>query len=179
MFLFYIEVLFINNVDKLIRVNEQIRSTKVMLINKEGKQLGILDTDKALEIARIEQLDLVEINAKYDPPVVKIMDYKKFLFNKSKGNSALNKRKDKLKEIKFKITTSKNDYDMKVRSVLGFLKEGRRVRVTVFFRGREITYKEAGVRILSDVVNVVNMVGFLRDNPKLEGRQLVAIIEPL
>ncbi len=166
-----------NNED--IFINDQITSSNVRLITKDGKQLGIMCLKKALQIATIENLDLIQVNSNSVPPVVKLMDYKKFLYNKSKALTHGKNKKFKIKEVKFHISTSSNDFDLKIRNICNFLKKSYTVRVIVVFRGREIIYKDIGFKLMSSVLSSIVMVGKVKNEPKLEGRQLVSLIEPI
>lgn len=141
----------------------------------------MLNLENALQVAKDEQLDLVEIDANANPPVVKLLDYKKFLFKKNKTNaiSGGSKGRSKLKEVKFRMTIGESDYNIKLRNVVSFLKKKKKVRVSVLFRGREISHKEPGLEILNGVVESVRDYGTVKDSPKFEGKQLTVLVEPL
>lgn len=139
--------------------------------------MSIKDARKAAEDVG---LDLVEISPNADPPVVRIMDYGKFLFLESKQKAVAKKkqRQAKVKEVKFRPTTDKADYEVKLRNLRGFLEEGDKVKVTVFFRGREITHQGLGMKLLERVRDDLTEQGKVEFFPKLEGRQLVMILSP-
>lgn len=162
------------------RVNAQIRAQKVRLIGDDGNQLGVVAIKDAKRMADEAGLDLVEISPNADPPVVRIMDYGKFLFQESKQKALAKKkqRQVKLKEVKFRPGTDKADYEVKLRNLRGFLEEGDKVKITVFFRGREITHQELGMKLLERVRDDLADHGKVEFFPKLEGRQLVMILSP-
>ena len=161
------------------RVNEQIRVLQVRLIDQEGKQLGILGIREAQRIAQEASLDLVEIQPNMDPPVVRIMDYGKFLFkqNKDRNTAKKKQKKIKIKEIKFRINTDDNDYDIKMHSIRKFLTEGDKVKVTIWFRGREISHHELGMDLLVKIRDALIDVSKVDQFPeRLEGKQLVMVL---
>lgn len=162
------------------RVDAQIRAPKVRLIGEDGSQLGIFLIREARQKAEEAGLNLVEISPNADPPVARIMDYGKFLFQESKQKAVAKKkqRQVKVKEVKFRPTTDKADYEVKLRNLRGFLEEGDKVKITVFFRGREITHQELGMKLLEKVRDDLTEFGKVEFFPKLEGRQLVMILGP-
>lgn len=162
------------------RVNAQIRAPQVRLVGDNGSQLGVMAIREAKQMAEEAGLDLVEISPNADPPVVRIMDYGKFLFQESKQKAVQKKKQKqvKVKEVKFRPTTDKADYEVKLRNLRGFLEEGDKVKVTVFFRGREITHQELGMKLLEKIRDDLTEHGKVEFFPKLEGRQLVMILTP-
>jgi translation initiation factor IF-3 len=152
----------------------------VRVVGSAGEQLGVLSIEAALEKAGTEGLDLVEVNPMAKPPVCKIMDYGKFKYEeKKKANEAKKKQVVvKLKEVKLRPKTEDHDYDFKVRNVKSFLEEGNKAKVTIMFRGREITHRELGQRLLDDVVSDVKEVGVVEQAPRMEGRQMFMILAP-
>jgi translation initiation factor IF-3 len=150
------------------------------MISEDGKQLGIMNTRDALELASGKGLDLVEIQPNAEPPVARAMDRGKFLFKKSKEKSAAKKKQKqiKVKEIKFRPTTDKNDYEVKLRNLRGFLEGGDKVKVTVWFKGREMTHQELGGKLLERVRADLDDLGKVEHFPKLEGKQLIMILSP-
>lgn len=162
------------------RVNAQIRAPKVRLIGEDGAQIGVVSIKEARQAATDAGLDLVEISPNADPPVVRVMDYGKFLFQESKQRVQAKKKQKqvKVKEVKFRPTTDKADYEVKLRNLRSFLEEGDKVKVTVFFRGREITHQELGMKLLERVKEDLTETGKVDFFPKLEGRQLVMILSP-
>ena len=162
------------------RTNRRIRARELRVIGPEGEQLGILPLEVALRQAMDQGLDLVEVNPMAKPPVCKIMDYGKFKYEEKKRANEAKKRQVviQLKEVKLRPKTEDHDYDFKVRNVRRFLEEGNKARVTIMFRGREITHKEIGQRILEDVRNDVKDVGQVEQTPRMEGRQMFMILAP-
>lgn len=126
--------------------------------------------------AELLGLDLVEVSPNADPPVVRIMDYGKFTFEEKKTKKK--QKIQKLKEIKLRPVTEEGDYQVKLRNLLGFLENGDKVKVTIRFKGREITHKDLGSRLLDRIKIDVNGIGVIDQEPKLEGRQMVMIISP-
>lgn len=156
------------------RVNAQIRAPELRLIAEDGTQMGVVPLKAARQAAEQAGLDLVEISPNSDPPVARIMDYGKFLFQGSKQKKK--QKVVKLKEVKFRPNTDKGDYEVKLRNLRGFLEEGDKVKVTVFFRGREITHQELGIKLLDRIKVDLAEVSKVDYFPKLEGRQLVMIL---
>lgn len=150
------------------------------VVGAEGEQLGVLTIEAALAKAGELGMDLVEVNPMAKPPVCKIMDYGKFKYEEKKKASDA-KRKQivvHLKEVKLRPKTEDHDYDFKVRNVKRFLEEGNKARITIMFRGREITHKELGQKLLDDVVKDVKDIGVIEQHPRMEGRQMFMILAP-
>ena len=162
------------------KVNNQIDAKELRLIGDDGKQIGVVGLQNALKIAFDLSLDLVEIQPNANPPVARLMDYGKFMFKQNKQNVASKKKqiKIKVKEIKFRPNTDVNDYEVKLRNIISFLNEGNKVKVTVYFRGREMIHKNLGNKLLDRVCEDVKEVGIISFYPKFEGRQLIMIISP-
>lgn len=149
------------------------------LIDQNGKQLGVLSVREAQRIASEASLDLVEIQPNSDPPVARIMDYGKFLFkqNKDRNNAKKKQKKIKIKEIKFRTSTDDNDYDIKMHSIRKFLAEGDKVKVTVWFKGREISHHELGLELLIKIREELAEVGKVEQFPeRLEGKQMIMVL---
>jgi translation initiation factor IF-3 len=167
--------------DKDLRINEQIRVREVRLIREEGEQQqGIISTLEALEIAREQGLDLVEVAPNAVPPVVKIMDYGKFKFdNEKKVRDSKKKQKLlKLKEIRMQPKIDEHDLDFKSRHVRDFLGEGNKVKVTVRFRGREMAHTELGLEVLQDVLKRSEGEYVMDKAPAMEARFMSMILSP-
>jgi len=149
-------------------------------VGPAGEQLGVLTIEAALEKSGELGLDLVEVNPMAKPPVCKIMDYGKFKYEEKKKASEAKKKQVvvHLKEVKLRPKTEEHDYEFKVRNVKRFLEEGNKARVTIMFRGREITHKESGQAILDEVVKDVKDVGVVEQTPRMEGRQMFMILAP-
>ncbi len=162
------------------RVNGRIRSPEIRLIGADGENLGVVDPRKALQLAEEAGLDLVEISPNAVPPVCKIMDFGKYKYETQKREAEARKKQKviEIKEIKFRPGTDKHDYDVKMRSVLKFLDEGDKVKITLRFRGREMAHQELGLELLNRVAADVQEVAKIENMPKLEGRQMVMMIAP-
>ncbi|HYO52956.1 MAG TPA: translation initiation factor IF-3 [Archangium sp.] len=162
------------------RTNRRIRAREVRVVGPEGEQLGVLSIEAALERAQSAGMDLVEVNPMAKPPVCKIMDYGKFKYEEKKRASEAKKKQVvvHLKEIKLRPKTEEHDYEFKVRNVRRFLEEGNKAKVTIMFRGREITHKELGSAILDDVIKDLKDVAVVEQMPRMEGRQMFMIIAP-
>ena len=150
------------------------------MVGSAGEQLGVLTIEAALERAQAEGFDLVEVNPMAKPPVCKIMDYGKFKYEEKKKASEAKKKQVvvHLKEVKLRPKTEEHDYETKVRHIKRFLEEGNKSRVTIMFRGREITHKNLGQQILEDVIKDCKDVGQVEMAPRMEGRQMFMILAP-
>lgn len=164
------------------RVNRQIRISPVRLIADDGEQLGIVAVDEALRIAEEKGFDLVEVAPMARPPVVKIMDYGRFKYEQAKKDRDARKKQHnvQLKEIRFRPNIEEHDYEFKTNHVAEFLKEGNKVKVTVMFRGREMSHTEHGRAVLDRVVELLQAQGLatVESPPKLEGRNMSMIVAP-
>ena len=163
------------------KINERIRAPEVQVINSEGKNLGTLSTRKAIEIAREEGLDLIEISPNANPPVCKIIDVGKYKYNmQKKANKAKKKQKIvNLKEIKLRPGTEIHDYNFKIKNANKFLKKGDKVKFTVRFKGREMQHTHLGNKLMDRIINDTANLGKIEVSPKFEGRQIIMIIQPL
>ena len=153
---------------------------QVQLIGADGENIGVIETNNAMQQAEETGLDLVEIVPNADPPVCRLMNFGKFLFDLNKKKHAA-KRKQKqvqVKEIKFRPATDESDYQIKLRSLRKFLDNGDKVKVTLRFRGREMAHQELGADMLKRVEGDLEEVGQVEQFPKLEGRQMVMVIAP-
>ncbi|MBI4005572.1 MAG: translation initiation factor IF-3 [Gammaproteobacteria bacterium] len=166
--------------DKQTRLNEEITSARIRLIGEDGEQVGILSLNEAFRMADEAELDLVEIVPNADPPVCRIMDYGKYVFEQTKKRHAA-KRKQKqiqVKEIKFRPGTEQGDYQVKLRSLIRFLTNGDKVKVTLRFRGRELVHQELGAKMLDRIEADLREHSIVEQYPKMEGRQMVMILAP-
>ena len=163
------------------KINERIRAPEVQVINSEGKNLGTLSTREAIEIAREEGLDLIEISPNANPPVCKIIDVGKYKYNmQKKANKAKKKQKIvNLKEIKLRPGTEIHDYNFKIKNANKFLKKGDKVKFTVRFKGREMQHTHLGNKLMDRIKNDTANLGKIEVSPKFEGRQIIMIIQPL
>ena len=151
------------------------------LIGSDGSQVGIVDIATALEMAQQDSLDLVEISPDAEPPVCKVMDYGKHVFD-IKKKLALQKKKQKqtqVKEMKFRPGTDEGDYKIKLRSLVRFLENGDKAKVTLRFRGREMAHQELGVEMMKRVEADLSELAQVEQYPKLEGRQMTMVLAPL
>ncbi|HET8701341.1 MAG TPA: translation initiation factor IF-3 [Nitrococcus sp.] len=162
------------------RVNREIRVPHVRLINEEGEQVGIVETEDALNSAEEAGLDLVELDGSADPPVCRIMDYGKWKFEQSKKQQAARKKQKQvqIKEVKFRPGTDEGDYQVKLRSLRRFLEEGDKVKVTLRFRGREMAHQELGLELLERVESDLTEFGAIEQRPRMEGRLMVMMLGP-
>jgi len=153
---------------------------QVRLIAQDGEQVGVVDIDSAIKSAEAAGLDLVEISPHVDPPVCKIMDYGRYKFEASKKqHSAKKKQKQvQLKEIKFRPGTEDADYQVKLRSLIKFLENGDKTKITLRFRGREMAHRDLGLKLLQRVEADLEEWAVVEQHPKLEGRQMVMVLAP-
>ena len=164
-----------------LRINEQIRVREVRLIGSDGNQLGVIQIDKAMELARETGEDLVEIAPNASPPVCKILDYGKYKFEQEKRIKESRKKQKllKLKEIRMQPKIEKHDMDFKAKHIQEFLDEGNKVRVTIRFRGRELAHTELGRVVLERIQERLEEGSFSVDrNPQMEGRFMSMILAP-
>lgn len=165
---------------KRIRRNEEITVPRVRVIDAEGRQIGVVSRAEALEMADAAQLDLVEVSPTADPPVCRIMDFGKYLFEQNKKAHAA-KRKQKqiqIKEVKFRPGTEEGDYQVKLRNLIRFLEEGDKAKVVMRFRGREMAHQEVGRELLQRVQQDLSGIATVEQNPSMEGRQMVMMFAP-
>jgi len=161
-------------------MNEEIEASQVRLIDAEGEQAGIVSLDEALSAAQAAGLDLVEISPDAEPPVCKVMDYGKKLFEVKKQQAAQRKKQKQtqVKEMKFRPGTDVGDYQIKLRKLVDFLENGDKAKVTLRFRGREMAHQELGMEMLKRIEQDLEELGTVEQYPKMEGRQLTMVIAP-
>src|SRR6476660_5788882 len=161
------------------RINERIRVPQVRLVG-DNVTVGVYPTDEARKIARDQELDLVEISPNADPPVCKVIDYKKFLYEKKRKEKEMkaNAKQSEVKEIRFTPGTDDHDFDFKTKHAERFLKEGDKVKAYVQFKGRAIMFKERGELLLLKFAERLGEVGVLEGLPKMEGKRMLAIFAP-
>ena len=162
------------------RTNDEIRIPQVQLVDQEGQNRGIVDTEEARRLAEEAGLDLVEISPNSQPPVVKILDYGKYKFQAQKKASEARKKQKtvEVKEIKMRPNIDIHDYEVKMRSARRFLDDGDKVKMTLRFRGREMAHQELGLRLLFRVRDELNTMAKVEAEPRLEGRQMIMILAP-
>ena len=163
------------------RTNERIRALEVQVISSDKKNLCTFSIKEAVEMAQQEGLDLIEISPNANPPVCKITDIGKYRYDlQKKANKAKKKQKIiNLKEIKLRPVTEIHDYNFKLKNAQKFLEKGDKVKFTVRFKGREMQHTHLGNKLIDRIINDIGSVGKVETHPKLEGRQIVMIIQPL
>ena len=163
------------------RINERIRVREVQVISSEGSNLGTLETNEAIRKAKEEGLDLIEISPNANPPVCKIIDVGKYRYDlQKKANKAKKKQKIiNLKEIKLRPVTEIHDYNFKIKNAQKFLEKGDKVKFTVKFKGREMQHTHLGNQLMDRIINDTAKLGKVEVRPKLEGRQIIMIVQPL
>ncbi|WP_353057355.1 MULTISPECIES: translation initiation factor IF-3 [Antarcticibacterium] len=161
------------------RINGKIRSDEVRLVG-DNVEMGVYPTKKALEIADEQGLDLVEISPNAKPPVAKVMDYKKFLYEQKKRDKALKAKATKVvvKEIRFGPQTDDHDYEFKKKNAEKFLKDGAKLKAFVFFKGRSIVFKDQGQILLLRLAQDLEEIGKVEQMPKLEGKRMTMFMSP-
>jgi len=161
-------------------LNDEITARRVRLIGVEGEQIGIVSIDEAKQQAYDAELDLVEISPNADPPVCRIMDFGKFQFEQNKKLQIAKKKQKQIqvKEIKFRPGTEEGDYQVKLKSLNRFLDDGNKAKVTVRFRGREMTHRELGMELLQRIETDLQEVATVEQFAKMEGRQLTMVLAP-
>ncbi len=163
------------------KANERIRAPHVQVIGSDGKNLGTLAINEAIDIAKQEGLDLIEISPNANPPVCKIIDIGKYKYDlQKKANKAKKKQKIvNLKEIKLRPVTEIHDYNFKIKNAQKFLEKGDKVKFTVRFKGREMQHTHLGHKLMSRIINDTASLGKIEVKPKFEGKQIIMIIQPL
>jgi translation initiation factor IF-3 len=161
------------------KINSKIRAEEVRLVG-DNIEIGVYPTNKAMEIADEQGLDLVEISPNANPPVCKVMDYKKFLYEQKKRDKAIKSKATKVivKEIRFGPNTDDHDYEFKKKHAEKFLKDGAKLKAFVFFKGRSIIFKEQGQILLLRLAQDLEKVGKVEQMPKLEGKRMIMFIAP-
>lgn len=165
---------------QFVRINDRIRAREVRVIDEKGEQLGILPPFEALKIARERGLDLVEVSPTAVPPVCRIQDYGKFLYEKEKSDRAAKKRQKVIvvKEVKFSVTIDDHDYVTRRNQALRFLKEGDKVKASLRFKGRQMAHRELGYAIINRLIQDIGDTGVVEFMPRMEGNTLHAILAP-
>ena len=162
------------------RTNHRIKSIEVQVINSNGENLGVLPIKQAIEAAKNQGLDLIEISPKANPPVCKIMDMGKYKYDmQKKANKAKkNQRISNLKELKLRPGTEVHDYNFKIKNAKKFLTKGDKVKFTVKFKGREMQHIQLGKDLMERIITDTKEIGQVEVRPKFEGRQMIMIIQP-
>jgi translation initiation factor IF-3 len=167
---------------KELRINRQISSPEVRVIDPDGKQIGILTVNQAIIMAEQHGLDLVEVSPSANPPVCRILDYGKFKYQRSKKSQASKKKRVQslvhVKEVKLRPMTEEHDFQFKLRHIKKFLTEGNKAKVSMVFRGREITHPELGREIFKRITEAVSDIGTIEQEPRMEGRNMIMLLTP-
>ncbi len=163
-----------------IRTNERIRAREIRVIDENGEQLGVMPPFEALKMARERSLDLVEISPNATPPVCKIQDYGKFLYEKDKSDRAARKKQKVIviKEVKFSVTVDEHDYQTKKNQAVRFLGEGDKVKASLRFKGRQMAHRDLGYKIINRLIMDIGDAGLVEFMPRMEGTTLHAILAP-
>ena len=163
------------------RANHYIRAREVQVISSEGKNLGTLNTQEAINMARQEGLDLIEISPNTNPPVCKIIDMGKYKYElQKKANKAKKKQKKiELKEIKLRPVTEVHDYNFKIKNAQKFLTKGDKVKFTIKFKGRELQHSNLGHELMDKIKTDIEKLGKVELQPKFEGKQMIMVIQPI
>jgi translation initiation factor IF-3 len=164
----------------LTRINERIRVPEVRLIDEKGQQLGVMSRDDALDYARQHDLDLVEVAADARPPVCRVLDYSKYKYEQEQKQKAARKHQQNInvREIKFRPKIAQHDYDTKKGHVERFLKHRDKVKVTIMFRGREVTHPERGEMILNRLADDLGDLAVIEQRPTQDGRNMTMMLGP-
>ena len=163
------------------KANNRINSPEVQVIDSTGENLGIINTNKAISMAKEEGLDLIEIAPNAKPPVCKIIDMGKYKYDaQKKANKAKKKQKKiELKEIKLRPVTETHDYNFKLKNAQKFLSKGDKVKFTIRFKGRELQHSNLGHNLMNKIQEDIKLVGKVEMNPKFDGKQMIMVIQPL
>ena len=163
------------------RANDRIRALDVQVIGSDGSNLGAMSLNKAIELAKREEPDLIEISPNANPPVCKIMDIGKYKYDlQKKANQAKKKQKIvSLKEIKLRPGTEIHDYNFKIKNAKKFISKGDKVKFTVKFKGREMQHAELGKQLMNKIIEETKEIAKIESQPKFEGKQMVMIIQPI
>lgn len=165
---------------RFLRVNEQIRAKQIRLIGENGEQLGIVPLEEGLRKAELRGLDLVEVAPDANPPVCRIMDYGKYRYEQEKREKLARKKMHMhhIKEIRLTPNIEEHDYQVKLKNLKKFLEHGDKVKITLMYRKREIIHPEIGEKLLERFLNDATQWGEIEKPPKVEGRNVVAVISP-
>ena len=161
-------------------INEEIRDREVRVIDQNGEQLGIMLTRAALELAEEKQLDLVKIAPTAKPPVCKIMDYGKYRFEQSKREREIRKNQKviDIKEVRLSATIEDHDVEVKFKAATKFMKDGDKVKVSIRFRGRQISHSEIGLEVMKDFAERLQDIAVIERRPLTEGRNMTMVLAP-
>jgi translation initiation factor IF-3 len=177
---FLFPILWSNAIARPLRVNDQIRIRQVRVIDDDGSQLGVMPTEEALSLARSRGLDLIEVSPTAQPPVCRISDYGRLKYEQAKKDKDARKKQKnwELKEVKLRPKIEQHDYEVKARMAQRLLADGGKVKVTIMFRGREITYTSFGKKLLDRMAADMTNLATVEREPKLEGKNMFMILAP-
>lgn len=166
--------------EKKPRVNEEITAHEVRLIDAEGNQRGVVSIQEARQLSETAGMDIVEVSPEAKPPVCRIMNYGKYVFQQRKRKAAAKKKQKQIhiKEIKIRPTTEEADYQVKFRNLVRFLTKGDKVKVTLRFRGREMSHPELGMQLMERLMVELAELGIVEQRPKMESRQIIMVLAP-
>ena len=161
-----------------VRINESIRARELRVIGQDGEQLGIVSRAEALKLAEEAGVDLVEISPNADPPVAKIVDWGKYQYQKMKEQqkNRKNSKQAELKQMRFGLKIGSGDLDIKLRKIRSFLEAGHKVRIQIFYRGREMAHKELGYELIDKIVALLDEDAILEQKPQMAGRNLSIVV---
>ncbi len=161
-----------------VRINESIRARELRVIGQNGEQLGIVSRAEALKLAEEAGVDLVEISPNADPPVAKIVDWGKYQYQKMKEQqkNRKNSKQAELKQMRFGLKIGSGDLDIKLRKIRSFLEAGHKVRIQIFYRGREMAHKELGYELIDRIVALLDEDAILEQKPQMAGRNLSIVV---
>lgn len=173
---FYRRCIHIND----LMINEEIRDREVRVVDQNGEQLGVMSSRQALDLAEEQQLDLVKIAPQAKPPVCKLMDYGKYRFEQSKREREIRKNQKviEVKEVRLSATIEDHDVEVRVKNAVKFLQDGNKVKVTIRFRGRQITHSEIGREVMADFAERIKEYGTVDKAPVIEGRNMSMFVTP-
>ncbi len=162
-------------------MNEEIRAKEVLLIDNQGVKVGVVPTERALSMAEEQELDLVEVAPQASPPVCRILDYGKYKYQQQKREKDARKKtkSQTVKEMKMRPKIDQHDYDFKTKAIKNFLEAGHRVKVAIFFRGREMAFLDRGRQVLDKVMNDCEGLGKVEVPPRMEGRYMRMMLSPI
>ncbi|UCD10340.1 MAG: translation initiation factor IF-3 [Dehalococcoidales bacterium] len=166
---------------KKLRVNREIRASEVRLVGEKGEQLGIMPLDQAREMARNKNLDLVEVQANADPPVCRLLDYGKYKYEQSKKEKEAKKKGPKivsLREVRLRPKIGDHDFEAKARSARKLINGGDKVKITIMFRGREVTHPELAWKLLQRMAESLKDIAAVEGQPLMEGRRMHVVMAP-
>lgn len=166
--------------EKRVRVNLRIMADQVRLISPDGEQLGVVSRKEALNKARENDLDLVEVASNAKPPVCRIMDFTKYKYEQTKREKELKKHQkhSQLKEVRVTPRTEKHDYQVKLKKIKDFLKKRHKVRIRMWYKGREITHKEIGLKIVDNLIKDTEKIAQIDKPPQMRGKTMIFTLSP-